>query len=97
MSERKRKGEKSRRRRGQGRTWRIVSKLKVRPFQRVNSPEVDPVSTRRASGVHCAGFVRWGLEVSLPSPKFESSRESAPRRTFTILTGQRILLVEVWA
>jgi len=32
--------------------WRIVSKLKVRPFQRVNSPLVEPVRTRRPSGVH---------------------------------------------
>lgn len=32
--------------------WRIVSKLNVRPFQRVNSPLVEPVKTRRDSGVH---------------------------------------------
>lgn len=32
--------------------WRMVSKLKVRPFQRVNSPLVEPVRTRRPSGVH---------------------------------------------
>lgn len=32
--------------------WRIVSKLNVRPFQSVNSPLVDPVRTRRPSGVH---------------------------------------------
>lgn len=31
---------------------RIVSKLKVWPFQSVNSPLVDPVRTRRPSGVH---------------------------------------------
>lgn len=35
--------------------WRIVSKLKVRPFQRVNSPLVEPVKMRRASGVNCGG------------------------------------------
>lgn len=31
----------------------MVSKLKVRPFHSVNSPLVDPVKTRRPSGVHC--------------------------------------------
>lgn len=34
--------------------WTIVSKLKVSPFHNVNSPEVEPVSSRRPSGVHCA-------------------------------------------
>lgn len=33
-------------------TWRIVSKLNVKPFQRVNSPELAPVISRRPSGVH---------------------------------------------
>lgn len=32
--------------------WRIVSKLNVNPFHSVNSPLVDPVRTRRYSGVH---------------------------------------------
>jgi hypothetical protein len=32
--------------------WRMVSKLKVSPFQRVNSPLVEPVRTRLPSGVH---------------------------------------------
>lgn len=32
--------------------WRIVSKLNVRPFHKVNSPLVEPVNTRRPSGVH---------------------------------------------
>ena len=32
--------------------WRIVSKLNVSPFHSVNSPLVDPVKTRRHSGVH---------------------------------------------
>ena len=32
--------------------WRIVSKLNVSPFHNVNSPLVDPVKTRRHSGVH---------------------------------------------
>jgi hypothetical protein len=30
----------------------MVSKLNVRPFQRVNSPELAPVINRRPSGVH---------------------------------------------
>lgn len=34
------------------RTWRMVSKLKVSPFQRVNSPLDAPVINRRPSGVH---------------------------------------------
>lgn len=34
-------------------TWRIVSKLKVRPFQRVNSPLEAPVTNLLPSGVHC--------------------------------------------
>ena len=33
-------------------TCRIVSKLKVRPFQRVNSPLDVPVTKRRPSVVH---------------------------------------------
>lgn len=32
-------------------TCKIVSKLKVNPFQRVNSPELAPVTNRRPSGV----------------------------------------------
>jgi len=43
----------SRSERGGERTWRIVSKLNVSPFQSVNSPEVEPVKMRRASGVNC--------------------------------------------
>lgn len=30
----------------------MVSKLKVRPFQRVNSPEEEPVRRRRDDGSH---------------------------------------------
>lgn len=30
----------------------MVSKLKVKPFQSVNSPELAPVINRRPSGVH---------------------------------------------
>lgn len=33
-------------------TCRIVSKLKVNPFQRVNSPELAPVTSLLPSGVH---------------------------------------------
>lgn len=32
-------------------TCNIVSKLKVKPFQSVNSPELAPVTNRRPSGV----------------------------------------------
>ena len=32
---------------------KMVSKLNVSPFQSVNSPLVEPVKTRRPSGVHC--------------------------------------------
>ena len=35
---------------------RIVSKLKVKPFHSVNSPLVEPVNIRRASGVHYGSF-----------------------------------------
>lgn len=35
-------------------TCRIVSKLKVKPFQSVNSPELAPVISRRPSGVHAS-------------------------------------------
>lgn len=31
---------------------KMVSKLKVSPFHRVNSPEEDPVSSRRVDGIH---------------------------------------------
>lgn len=33
-------------------TCMMVSKLKAMPFHSVNSPLVDPVSSRRPSGVH---------------------------------------------
>lgn len=32
----------------------MVSKLKVSPFQSVNSPELAPVTRRRPSGVHAS-------------------------------------------
>ena len=34
-------------------TCNIVSKLKVSPFHKVNSPLDAPVTRRRPSGVHC--------------------------------------------
>ena len=34
-------------------TCKMVSKLKVSPFHRVNSPLEAPVTRRRPSGVHC--------------------------------------------
>ena len=34
-------------------TCKIVSKLNVSPFHRVNSPLEAPVTSRRPSGVHC--------------------------------------------
>lgn len=56
---------------------RMVSKLNVRPFHKVNSPEALPVSTRRPSGVQrtqltgvrilfvdvCTYFVQYDVEV----------------------------------
>src|SRR5262249_2720700 len=36
---------------------RIVSKLKLLPFHRVNSPEAAPVSSRLPSGVHLTTFM----------------------------------------
>ena len=62
----------------------MVSKLNVRPFQRVNSPLVEPVSMRRDSGVHCIRlneWLFWKLKVG--------------SRTNTTFTGHLILLVEV--
>ncbi len=38
--------------RGRPQTCMIVSKLKPMPFHNVNSPLLDPVSSRRPSGVH---------------------------------------------
>lgn len=35
---------------------KMVSKLNVNPFHRVNSPLVEPVSIRRASGVHWSNY-----------------------------------------
>lgn len=60
----------------------IVSKLKVRPFQRVNSPLVDPVNTRRPSGVHYNVIIVKFNTISLTL-------------TVTTLTGHRILFVDV--
>lgn len=85
------------------RTWRMVSKLNVRPFHSVNSPEVEPVRMRLASGVNCAArrvprdevgtrfSVRALFTWTVREVQFES------RRTVTTLTGHRSLLVDVWA
>ena len=50
--------------------WKMVSKLKVNPLHRVNLPLVEPVRTRRDSGVHCIpvqlvhfGFQRVGVPL----------------------------------
>lgn len=44
-------------------TCRIVSKLNVSPFQRVNSPELAPVTRRRPSGVQAS--VKIGQRILL--------------------------------
>lgn len=41
----------------------MVSKLNVKPFQRVNSPELAPVIKRRPSGVHAS--VKIGQRILL--------------------------------
>jgi hypothetical protein len=43
--------------------WRIVSKLKVRPFQSVNSPDEAPVISLRPSGVQAR--VKMGQRILL--------------------------------
>ena len=47
-------------------TCRIDSKLKVRPFQRVNSPLTAPVISRLPSGTHCRGSRFSSILVSVP-------------------------------
>lgn len=42
-------------------TCKMVSKLKVSPFHRVNSPLEAPVTRRRPSGVHCRQTGRNGM------------------------------------
>ena len=65
---------------------RIVSKLKVKPFHNVNSPLVEPVNIRRASGVHYGSF----------SVEELTQRAYIARKlTTTQLTGHLILLVDV--
>jgi len=43
------------------RTCMIVSKLNAVPFQRVNSPLVEPVSRRLPSGVHFTTLTGWRI------------------------------------
>lgn len=62
-------------------TWRIVSKLNVRPFHSVNSPVYAPVIKRRLSGVH------------LPS-KLQSNKKL--KSTLTQLMGHFCLLIDEW-
>ena len=50
-------------------TCRIDSKLKVRPFQRVNSPLTAPVISRLPSGTHCRGSRFSLILVSVTDPK----------------------------
>lgn len=64
---------------------RMVSKLKVSPFQSVNSPLADAVRIRRASGVHY-------ITVSLSG----RTCGSIGILTVTRFTGYLILFVEVW-
>lgn len=70
-----------------GRTWRIVSKLNVSPFHKVNSPLVDPVKIRLASGVNYVRECQWLV--------CRMREERKKKLTVAILTGQRILFVEV--
>lgn len=54
---------------------KIVSKLNVRPFQRVNSPLVDPVSTRRPSGVHCNhSKLTWSTQIISDTDRYNVDR-----------------------
>lgn len=73
-------------------TCRIVSKLKVRPFHSVNSPLVEPVRIRRASGVNC----NTAEDAVSKGDKAETCRVIVVL-TLTMLTGHLILFVEVWA
>lgn len=66
---------------------KIVSKLNVRPFHSVNSPLVEPVSIRRASGVHCDPFSQ-RIKHTIHSVKMWGL-------TTTQLTGHLILFVDV--
>lgn len=65
------------RREGAERTWRIVSKLNVSPFQSVNSPEVEPVKMRRASGVNCETSESACTLSSRARPTIERGRSDA--------------------
>lgn len=47
--------------------WRMVSKLKVRPFHSVNSPLWEPVRTLLASGVHYGNQPR-SVSLRVESP-----------------------------
>jgi hypothetical protein len=62
---------------------RTVSKLNVRSFQSVNSPHVEPVSTRLPSGVH---YKAMNLNLVVHADSVLA---------VTTLTGHRILFVEV--
>ena len=68
--------------------WRIVSKLNVRPFHNVNSPLVDPVKTRRHSGVH--------YDNRNASEQIRGWYFCSEVLTTTQFTGHRILFVDVW-
>ena len=80
--------------------WRIVSKLNVSPFHSVNSPLVDPVKTRRHSGVHYNNSnaleqIRGGTSVRRCSPQRNSlgteSCLSTCERTWCITTSKSFL------
>lgn len=73
--------------------WRMVSKLKARPFHRVNSPLWAPVKTRRPSGVHLVIRRRKSREQMVGLIfKLRCISYSHGKRTLTTLTGLRILL-----
>lgn len=67
----------------------MVSKLNVRPFHNVNSPLVEPVSTRRPSGVHCRS------QKAKVMTNARGQGTGVKWLTATTFTGNLILFVEV--
>lgn len=81
-------------------TCKIVSKLKVCAFQRVNSPLEDPVRRRLPSGIHCCSKGKVGNRkknsIEMGSTGGSSnSRKGGHPLTSTSSTAHRILFVEV--
>lgn len=65
-------------------TCKIVSKLNVKPFHKVNSPELAPVINRRPSGVHATvntGHLILFVAVKDQNDiKFETNKDSLSSR-----------------